>query len=134
MSKDYPQTLVNWDLFVLRHQNRKNVVVHFFSFLLFWLSPVLAIIISPYWLIGFFTSGILGTIGHYFFSDGSVDAKEATSSVQVVVFSSKMAALFVTGKYWDEITYVNHKWEKYKKGKITSEADPKMFGKLGANV
>lgn len=133
-SKDFPETLVDWDLFVLRHQNKKNVVVHFISFLFFWVSPVLALFVSPYFIIGFFLSGLIGTAGHYFFTDGTVDAKEATSSLQVVEFSSKMAYLFVIGRYWSEIIYVNAKWQKFKKGEITSTASSDMFSKLGTNV
>lgn len=133
-SKDFPETLIDWDLFVLRHQNKKNVVVHFVSFIFFWLSPLLAIFVNPFFILGFFASGIIGTAGHYFFSDGTVDAKEATSSIQVVQFSSKMAFLFITGKYWKEITYVNQKWQRYKNGEITSIANQDMFSKLGANV
>lgn len=133
-SKDFPDTLVDWDLFVLRHQNKKNVAVHFVSFLCFWLSPILAIVINPWFIIGFFASGIIGTAGHYFFTDGTVDAKEATSSLQVVEFSSKMAFLFISGQYWGEINYVNEKWKKYKKGEITSVANDEMFSKLGTNV
>lgn len=129
-SKDY-SSLVNWDLFVLRHQNKKNVVVHFVSFLCFWFCPLLAIVVNPWWIIGFFLSGLIGTAGHYFFRDGTVDAKEATSSLQVVQFSSMMALLFVCGRYNDEITYVNNKWKSYKNGLIKSEADAEMFTKLG---
>ena len=131
MSKDFPKTIVSWDLFVLIHRNRKNVVIHFFSFLLFWLSPILAILVNPYWIIGFFISGLLGTLGHYIFSEGVINAKDATSNIEVVVFSSRMAALFVTGRYWDEITYVNEKWMKYKNGEINSTVDAKKISKLG---
>lgn len=133
-SKDFPETLVNWDLFVLRHMNQKNVAVHLVSFLMFWFCPVLAVTVTPWFFIGFFLSGLVGTAGHYFFKDGTVDAKEATSSVQVVLFSSKMAFLFITGKYGREIQYVTQKWEKYKKGEIKSIADEEMFSKLGASA
>jgi len=133
MSKDFPE-LVNWDLFVLRHMNQKNVAVHLVSFLMFWFCPFLAVLINPWFIAGFFASGLVGTAGHYFFKDGTVDAKEATSSVQVVLFSSKMAFLFITGKYGQEIQYVTQKWEKYKKGEIKSIADEEMFSKLGASA
>jgi hypothetical protein len=133
-SKDFPEVLINWDLFVLRHQNQKNVAVHLISFLMFWLCPLFAVAINPWFFLGFFLSGLVGTAGHYFFIDGTVDAKEATSSIQVVAFSSKMAFLFVTGKYGQEIQYVTQKWEKYKKGEIKSIADEEMFSKLGTSV
>ena len=127
-------SLENWDLFVLRHQNMKNVAVHFISCMMFWLGPVLAIAVHPLYWILFFGSGLVGTAGHYFFKDGTVDAREATSSLQVVVFSTLMAAFFITGRYPYEIQRVLRKWDLYKKGSIASHADSELFGKLRKEV
>lgn len=126
--------LENWDLFVLRHQNMKNVVVHLISFFMFWLGPILGFFVHPLFWVLFFASGLVGTAGHYFFQDGTVDAREATSSLQVVVFSSYMAAFFLTGRYSQEILRVRLKWEKYQQGQIPNEADPNLFNKLGKGV
>jgi hypothetical protein len=125
-------SLTDWDLFVLRHQSLPNVAVHFVSFLLFWLSPVLGLFFSPWWWFGFFASGLVGTAGHYFFKDGTVDKKEATSSLQVVQFSSAMAFLFIIGRYPKAIVDSKMKFRLYKQGRLPSSADPKLFEKLGA--
>jgi hypothetical protein len=130
-SRDFPREFVDWDLFVMRHQNKKNVVVHFFSFLFFWFSPVLAYFSSPWWMIAFFSSGLMGTFGHYLFKDGTIDVREATSSLKVVQFSSKMAFLVATGKYWKEIEYVNKKWIQYKNNEVGCSIDPVFFLKIG---
>lgn len=126
--------LENWDLFVLRHQNLKNVAVHLVSFFMFWLGPIFGSWFHPLWWILFFASGLVGTAGHYFFQDGTVDAREATSSLQVVIFSSYMAALFMTGQYPREIKRVLNKWDLYRKGGIPNEADPALFNKLSKGV
>lgn len=126
--------LENWDLFVLRHQNKANVRVHFVSFLMFWLGPVLGIAVHPIYWILFFASGMVGVAGHYFFRDGTVDRKEATSSVDVVVFSSMMAVMFAMNGYDREIERVNTKFQNYLAGKIPSYADEDMFKKLGTGV
>lgn len=127
-------SLENWDLFVLRHQQLSNVLVHFVSFLMFWLGPVLGILVHPLYWILFFTSGMVGVAGHYFLKDGTVDRKEATSSVEVVVFSSLMAVLFVTNSYSKEIDRVKRKYQQYISGTIPSHADAELFKKLGPEV
>jgi hypothetical protein len=129
--RKHPDSLENWDLFVLRHRNTANVAVHLVSFLLFWISPVLAWAVSPFWLVGFFASGLVGTAGHYFFKDGTVDAREATSSLQVVHYSSVMAGLFVTGRWSREIRVTEAKYRDFVAGRIGSVADPELFAKLG---
>src|SRR4051812_25217682 len=92
--------LDSWDVFVLRHRKTPNLIFHVISFTLFWLSlPLAAVMHQPVWAAGFFTSGLFGTAGHYLFGDGTVDKREATSSAQVVYFSSAMVLLFVTGFY-----------------------------------
>ncbi|MEK6773529.1 MAG: hypothetical protein AABY64_06295 [Bdellovibrionota bacterium] len=127
-------SLENWDLFVLRHQNLKNVAVHTVSCAMFWLGPILAVLVHPINWLMFFGSGLVGTAGHYFFKDGTVDAREATSSLQVVVFSTLMTFLFLRGQYQQEILRVQKKWTDYKSGLIPSHADLELFGKLRSEV
>lgn len=127
-------SLENWDLFVLRHQHRANVLVHFVSFLMFWLGPILGIFVHPLFWILFFFSGIVGVAGHYFLKDGTVDRKEATSSVEVVVFSSLMAVLFLGNLYDQEIARVKRKYQLFQSGQIPSHADAELFKKLGKQV
>lgn len=73
----------------------------------------------------------MGTFGHFVTRDGTVDRKEATSSLQVVVFSSLMAYLFACGNYSQEIERVRKKFALYERGLIPSEADETLFAKLG---
>jgi hypothetical protein len=124
-------SLENWDLFVLRHQQLANVLVHFVSFLMFWLGPIFGIFVHPLFWVMFFTSGMVGVAGHYFLKDGTVDRKEATSSVEVVVFSSLMAVLFVSNSYQHEIERVKNKYRQFLLGNIPSHADAELFKKLG---
>jgi hypothetical protein len=129
--RKYSDRLENWDLFVLRHQKTPNIIVHIFSFLFFWVSPILAFTVSYWWLLGFFGSGLIGSVGHYLFKDGTIDVKEATSSLQVVHFSSLVVIFFILGKYTKHIELATQKYDLFKSGKITSVADPEMMGKLG---
>lgn len=129
--RKHPEQLEDWDLFVLRHQKTPNVVVHSFSFFLFWVSPVLGLFVSPWWWLGFFGSGLVGTAGHFLFQDGTVDAKEATSSAQVVHFSSVLFFLFWSGRWTEEIRLSKEKFARYSRGEIRSVANPLLFSKLG---
>jgi hypothetical protein len=122
--------LTDWDLFVMRHRSLPNVAIHFVSFLLFWLSPLLAYTFSAWWLIGFFGSGLVGTFGHFVFKDGRVDAREATSSLQVIHFSSLMAFFFVQGRWPSEIARAELRFSDYQNGHIGSVAHPSMHAKL----
>ncbi|MBL7546162.1 MAG: hypothetical protein JNL11_20245 [Bdellovibrionaceae bacterium] len=134
LPKRTDDALENWDLFVLRHQQKANIRIHFISFLMFWLGPILALAIHPIYWVLFFLSGMVGVAGHYFCKDGTVDRKEATSSVEVVVFSSLMAILFVSQSYDQEIVRVKRKYQSYLVGNIPSYADQDMFKKLGPGV
>lgn len=93
-----------WTLFVLRHRKPANIYFHLVACLFFWLSIPAAFYFHRPWLIGgFFISGLIGTSGHYLFGDGTVNRKEATSSPQVVYFSTRMVLLFLLGRYSSHI-------------------------------
>jgi hypothetical protein len=119
--------LEDWDLFVLRHQKTSNLIIHLFSTFLFWFSPLLALLVSPWWLVGFFISGLVGGVSHLITNEGTAETKEVTSSLQVVHFSTTMSWLFITGKYRKEIEITKNKFRLYQAGKIRSIANPEHF-------
>lgn len=128
--------LEDWDLFVLRHRKTPNILFHIVSFSAFWLSLPLALAFrEPLWLIGFFSSGLIGTAGHYLFKDGTVDGKEASSSPQVVYFSSSMVLMFLTGRYRREIAVAEDRLREHLLGEIDSKFDrSEMRKKLGGGL
>ena len=73
LPKRSDDSLENWDLFVLRHQQLANVLVHFVSFLMFWLGPILGVFVHPLFWLMFFSSGMVGVAGHFFLYDGTAD-------------------------------------------------------------
>ena len=49
-----------WDLFVLRHSKRGNLVIHFVSFLVYYGALIgLAVTWNPWWIVGLFVSGAI---------------------------------------------------------------------------
>lgn len=96
--------LTPWDLFVLRHRNTANLWVHFVSFIIYYASPVVALLTrNPWWLVGLPISGYLGALGHYVFKDGGVDVKEATFSPRVVTYVTIMFYKIARGTYFAEV-------------------------------
>lgn len=101
-------TLESWDLFVVRHQKPSNLAGHFISLLLFYGSPLLALLPSqPIWLVGFFISGGVGALSHHLTGDGKVKFQEATSSPRVVFYVTIMFAKIVRGTYQNDIDRAN---------------------------
>lgn len=106
----------SWDLFVLRHRDPVNHVIHFISFLLFCFSPLFAWIFwNPWILIGFFISGIVGAIGHYVTGDGGgVSVREATSTPGVPFYVAIMFYKLFRGTYKNDLAIADQKFAKYK--------------------
>jgi len=76
--------LDRWDRFILRHRKGSNLVFHFVSMLLYFGTPVVALVTwNPWWLAGFLCSGLVGTAGHFIFQDGAVSLREATVAREV---------------------------------------------------
>ena len=99
-----------WQIFVLRHRHPLNIFIHFLSALMFYLGPAAAIYFWDWrWLILFFSSGAVGTFGHWVSKDSSVNLREATASIDAVRFSTKMAWLVVSGRYDGEVSSAERK-------------------------
>ena len=102
--------LTSWDLFVLRHSKPGNLAVHALSLAMFAGSPVVALVTwNPWWLLAFFTSGVVGAAGHYLFDDAGVSLREATSQPEVPYFVVLMFYKLLRGTYWGELEAAREK-------------------------
>jgi len=89
-----------WDFFVLRHRRTGNLVFHFVSALLFFGSPIAALLLwNPWFLVGFSVSGVVGTSGHYLFRDGGVSLRESSAAPEVPYFVVVMFYKLARGSY-----------------------------------
>jgi hypothetical protein len=96
--------LSEWELFVLRHTKGSNHGIHLLSALMFFLSPILAgVFWNPWYLIPFFLSGLVGTLGHVITHDGGVSLREATTQHKVPFYVLRMFYLIATGRYAREL-------------------------------
>lgn len=106
-------TLESWDLFVVRHQKPSNLAGHFVSLLLFYGSPLLALLTSqPIWLVGFFSSGAVGALSHHLTGDGKINLKEATSSPRVVFYVTVLFVKLALGTYKNDIDRANARYQE----------------------
>jgi len=92
--------MTSWDVFVLRHTHPTNLRIHVVSFAMFWGGPLLALALwSPWPLLLFALSGVVGGLGHHLTEDSYVSAREATSSPLTVLYASFVVVLYLTGRY-----------------------------------
>ena len=93
-----------WDLFVVRHTHPGNLAVHALSALLFFGTPPLALLLwTPWPLLGFAASGLVGAAGHAVFRDGGVSPREATSQPEVPPWVLWMFWMLLNGTWWPEV-------------------------------
>ena len=103
-----------WDLFVLRHQNLGNLILHALSFVMFCFSPIIALFTwNSWWLAGFFASGLVGTVGHFIFKDGGVSIKESTHDPKVPLFVARMFLMIFKQTYRTETLEIKKKFADY---------------------
>jgi len=99
-----------WDRFVLRHTKPGNLAVHALSSLLFFGTPILALVLwSPWPLLGFAISGWVGAAGHRIFKDGGVSLREATAQPEVPYFVLVMFWRIARGVYAQDIARAQDK-------------------------
>ncbi len=98
------QGIPAWESFVLRHTKPGNLAVHFVSFLMFCGAPIAALLTwNPWWMIPFFASGLVGSLGHYLFNESNVSLNEATSDARVPFFVALIFYNIAKGTYAAEI-------------------------------
>lgn len=113
--KDGKLTLSTWDLFVLRHNKRLNLQIHFVAFLMFYGGPVVALITwNPWWLVAYVLSGPLGAFAHYVSGDGGVNLREATSSPLVVFYVTIMFYKIACRTYANDVAIAKRRYERLK--------------------
>ena len=103
-----------WEIFVLKHQNPFNILIHMLSAILFYGIPITALYTRNLWILCLmpFSSGI-GVLGHTIFERTNVGFKDSVFSPQVVRCSTKMFYRVITGKYFEDIQKINTRFLNY---------------------
>ncbi len=109
-NQDHYEGLTEWEAFVLNHTKAGNHVLHFISSLCFFGAPLVALYTrNPYYLILFFISGGIGSLGHYLFHDGVVTVRNATVRFKFTFYVVRMFYLLALGLYGDAIRQAHEK-------------------------
>lgn len=114
-----------WLIFVMKHQNRWNIALHFFGVIIFYGVLALALILRNPWLLLLLPlSQTVGLLGHYFFERSHIDLQDAVFSIRASRCLNKMFLRIVTGKYGQDIEKANDELKAYQlaRGKIVEAA------------
>lgn len=95
-----------WTKFVLAHTSPLNVALHLVSAAMYVGCPLLAVLLGqPWWLLGFFGSGLVAAAGHLLSREGAdgLTLTRVAFSLQVVTDVLSMALLVLRGRWGAEI-------------------------------
>lgn len=96
----------DWARFVLNHTRPLNVAAHLLSAALFVGSPVVAALTgSAWWLLGFFSSGLVAAGGHVVAGEGAdgLTVRRVTSSGRVLADVARMTLIVLRGGWSAEV-------------------------------
>jgi hypothetical protein len=118
-----------WDIFVLKHQDVRNISSHFLGVLIIYSILVSVLLTRNFWLLLLLPlSQIIGLLGHFLFERSHIDKKDAIFSWRAVYCLNKMFFRVLTGKYFQDIRNVNEKLTEYIKSK-----EPNPIQQLSVN-
>jgi hypothetical protein len=97
-----------WDVFVMKHQNRLNIALHFLGVIIFYGALALAVAFRNPWLLLMLpASQLVGLMGHYFFERSHIDLQDAVFSLRASRCLNKMFLRIIAGKYGEDIKRAN---------------------------
>jgi N-acyl-D-aspartate/D-glutamate deacylase len=103
-----------WDIFVMKHQSRSNIALHFLGVIIFYGLLALALMLRNPWLLLLLPlSQTVGLLGHYFFERSHVDLQDAVFSFRASRCLNKMFLRIITGKYGEDIQRANDELKAY---------------------
>ncbi len=89
-----------WDVFLVKHQDPKNVALHCLGVVLFYGPSALAYFTgNPWWLAILPASQLVGLIGHRLYEPSPIDPFDAVFTFRASWALNRMFFLVVTGRY-----------------------------------
>jgi len=107
-----------WDIFILKHQDNRNITLHCLGVLLNYSALVcLALTWNPWCLMFVPLSQVIGLLGHYLFERSHIDKRDAIFSFRAIYCLNKLFIRVVTGNYFKDISNVNTRLQEHLKQK-----------------
>jgi N-acyl-D-aspartate/D-glutamate deacylase len=93
-----------WDIFVFKHQDRRNVLLHCFAVLMMYGSGLALLTTwNPWWLLLVPASQATGLAGHWLFERSHVDIRDVVFSWRASRCLNRMFFAVLRGRYWHEV-------------------------------
>ena len=93
-----------WDIFVFKHQNCGNVMLHCLAVMMMYASGIsLAATWNPWWLLLVPASQAIGLAGHWLFEPSHVDSRDVVFSWRASRCLNRMLFAVLRGRYWQEV-------------------------------
>jgi len=102
-----------WHIFVFKHQDRGNVMLHCAAVLAMYSAVPLALLASWWWLLLVPASQLIGLAGHLLFERSHVDTRDFTFSWRASRSLSRMFVSVLAGTYWRDVAVVRERYRRF---------------------
>ena len=102
-----------WQIFVFKHQNRANVLLHCLAVMMMYGALPLALLASWWWLLLVPASQLMGLTGHLLFEHSHVDVRDFLFSWRASRCLSRMFSRVLTGRYWRDVDAVQNLYRRF---------------------
>lgn len=110
-----------WDVFVLKHQEARNVACHMAGVVIFYgLWAAAWLFKNPWLLLALPSSQIVGLIGHRLFERSYIDPQDAKFSLRASWSLNKMFVFVLTGRYGRELSQLKNRLRMFQEKKSTA--------------
>ncbi len=102
-----------WQVFVIKHQDRANVLLHCLAVPMMYGALPLALLVSWWWLLLVPASQLTGLAGHLLFERSHVDTRDFLFSWRASRCLSRMFSRVLTGRYWRDVDAVRDLYRRF---------------------
>jgi N-acyl-D-aspartate/D-glutamate deacylase len=102
-----------WQIFVFKHQQRTNVLLHCAAVLMMYGAVPVALLSSWWWLLLVPASQATGLAGHLLFERSHVDPRDFLFSWRASRCLARMAWRVLTGAYWHDVDIVRDRYRRF---------------------
>jgi N-acyl-D-aspartate/D-glutamate deacylase len=104
-----------WDIFVFKHQDRRNVLLHCLAVLMMYGSGLALLITwNPWWFLLVLASQATGLAGHWLFERSHVDMRDVVFSWRASRCLNRMFFAVLRGRYWREVGRVRNEFALFR--------------------
>jgi N-acyl-D-aspartate/D-glutamate deacylase len=105
-----------WDVFVLKHQARGNIVLHCTAVLMMYAAFALLLVTgNPWWLLLVPASQATGVMGHLLYERSHIDMRDLVFSLRASRCLNRMFFAVLRGRYRDEVERVRAEFAQFQR-------------------